>query len=67
MILKLKLYLTTTHQRVTGIGTIATLVRFDACVQSHVSPQVRGDFRFKTAALVSAGIHLDLLGGIHVP
>lgn len=61
--------MTTTHQSVTGVGTMTTLVRFGACMQSHVSPQVRAEFRLKIAVLVSAGMDLDLLvaRGILVP
>jgi len=48
---------------------MSTLVWFGACMQSHVSPQIRAEFRLKIAALVSAGMDLDLLGirGILVP
>lgn len=48
---------------------MSTLVRFGACMQSHVSPQIGAELRLKIAALVSAGMDLNLLGvrGILVP
>lgn len=46
-----------------------TLVRLDARMHSHVSPQIRAELRLKIAALVTAGMDLNLLGvrGILVP
>lgn len=48
---------------------MSTLVWFDTCMQSHVSPQIRTEFRLKIAAFISAGMDLNLLGvrGIFVP
>lgn len=48
---------------------MSTVVRFGACMQSHVSSQVRAELRLEITALVSAGMYLDLLvvRGILVP
>lgn len=56
-------------QGVTGVGTMSTLVRFGTRVQTHVSPQIRAELRLEVAALVGAGMDLNLLGvrGILVP
>lgn len=62
-------YMRDTYQSITRVRTMATFVRFGACMQSHVSPQVRTEFRLKIASVVSAGVSLDILrvGRIFVP
>lgn len=48
---------------------MSTLVRLGARMQSNMSPQVRDELRLKIAALVSAGMDLNVVGvrGILVP
>lgn len=54
-------YICDTYQGVTRIRTMPTFVWFGSCMQPHVSPQVRTDFRLKIATVVSAGVSLDIL------
>ena len=50
-------------QVVARVSAMAALVRLGACVQAHVPLQMRGEFRFESAAGIGTSTQLRFHGG----